>query len=112
MKILVADADHGLIDALSFCLKQHGYGVVRAFDGEQVMRRWRELWLDLVILDLQLPKFDRFEVWYQGYSTRSGAALLLTGSDHAKDEARWLEIGAEVYLHKPFKIRQLLASIF
>ena len=50
MKIMVADHDRDMVDLLSFWLKGHGYDVVRAFDGEQVIKRWHEALPDLVLL--------------------------------------------------------------
>ncbi len=58
MKIMVADDDHEVVDMLSYWLKGHGYDVIRAFDGEQAIKRWRETLPDLVILDIQMKPFS------------------------------------------------------
>ena len=111
MKIMLADQDRDLVDLLSFWLNRHGYDVVRAFDGEQALQRWREAWPDLVLLDLHLPKRDGFAVCQQIRSETHATALILTGSACEDDEVRGLELGADDYLRKPLSPRRLLARI-
>src|SRR5258706_8435063 len=111
VKILVADDDRDMVDMLSYWLKGHGYDIVRAFDGEQAIKRWRETLPDLVILDVQMPKLDGFEVCRQMRSETNSMVLILTNHDREDDEVRGLEMGADDYLRKPFSPRQLLARI-
>src|SRR5260221_11205800 len=111
MKIMVADYDCDLVDLLSCWLKGQGYDVVRAFDGEQAIRRWHEAWPDLVLLDLHLPKRDGFAVCEQMRSETHAMALILTGSACEEDEVRGLELGADDYLRKPVSPRRLLPRI-
>ncbi len=111
MKIMVADDDRDMVDLLSYWLKGHGYDVIRAFDGEQAVKRWRETLPDLVILDVQMPKLDGFEVCRQMRSETNSMVLILTAHDREDDEIRGLEMGADDYLRKPFSPRQLLARI-
>ncbi len=98
MKILVADDDRDMVDMLSYWLKGHGYDVVRAFDGEQAIKRWRETLPDLVILDVQMPKLDGFEVCRQMRSETNSMVLILTAQDRVDDEIRGLEMGADDYV--------------
>jgi DNA-binding response OmpR family regulator len=111
MKIMVVDDDRDMVDMLSYWLKGHGYDVVRAFDGEQAIKRWRETLPDLVILDIQMPKLDGFEVCRQMRTETNSMVLMLTSHDHEDHEVRGLELGADDYLRKPFSPRQLLARI-
>jgi DNA-binding response OmpR family regulator len=111
VKIMVADDDRDMVDILSYWLKGHGYEVVRAFDGEQAIKRWRETLPDLVILDVEMPKIDGFEVCRQMRSETNSMVLILTAHDQEEDEIRGLELGADDYLRKPFSPRQLLARI-
>jgi DNA-binding response OmpR family regulator len=111
LKIMVADDDRDMVDMLSYWLKGHGYDIVRAFDGEQAVQRWREASPDLVILDLQMPKMDGFEVCRQMRTESNAMVLILTAHDREDDEVRGLELGADDYLRKPFTPRQLLARI-
>src|SRR5438309_6389155 len=108
---MVADDDRDMVDMLSYWLKGHGYDVVRAFDGEQAIKRWRETLPDLVILDVQMPKLDGFEVCRQMRSETNSMVLILTAQDRVEDEIRGLEMGADDYLRKPFSPRRLLAHI-
>ncbi|RAQ96273.1 hypothetical protein A4R35_12075 [Thermogemmatispora tikiterensis] len=100
-----------MVDILSYWLKGHGYEVVRAFDGEQAIKRWRETLPDLVILDVEMPKIDGFEVCRQMRNETNSMVLILTAHDQEEDEIRGLELGADDYLRKPFSPRQLLARI-
>jgi DNA-binding response OmpR family regulator len=111
VKIMVADDDRDTVDILSYWLKGHGYEIVRAFDGEQAIKRWRETLPDLVILDVEMPKIDGFEVCRQMRSETNSMVLILTAHDQEEDEIRGLELGADDYLRKPFSPRQLLARI-
>jgi DNA-binding response OmpR family regulator len=111
VKIMVADDDRDMVDMLSYWLKGRGYDVIRAFDGEQAIKRWRETLPDLVILDVQMPKLDGFEVCRQMRSETNSMVLILTAFDREDDEVRGLELGADDYLRKPFTPRQLLARI-
>src|SRR5260370_21642038 len=108
MKIMVADHDRDMVDLLSFWLKGHGYDVVRAFDGEQAIKRWHEALPDLVIVDLHLSKYSGFDVCQQMRSETHAMALILIGSDCEDDEVRGLEMGADDYLPKPFSPRLIL----
>lgn len=111
MKILVADDDRDMVDLLTYFLKGHGYDVLRAFDGEQAIARWREGKPDMVILDVTMPKVDGFEVCRKMSSESSALVLFLTGLDREQDEVHGLDMGADDYLRKPFSPRQLLARI-
>src|SRR5690349_8298875 len=108
---MVADDDRDMVDMLSYWLKGHGYDVVRAFDGEQAVKRWRETLPDLVILDIQMPKLGGFEVCRQMRTETNSMVMILTAFDREDDEVRGLELGADDYLRKPFSPRQLLARI-
>ncbi len=111
MKIMVADGDPELVAMLSYLLKGHGFDVVRAFDGEQAIKYWRETLPDLVILDVQLSKLNGFEVCRQMRQETNSIVLILTALGCGDDEVYGLEIGADDFLRKPFSPRRLLARI-
>src|SRR6266568_7703540 len=111
MKIMVADHDRDMVDLLSFWLKGQGYDVVRAFDGEQAIKRWHQALPDLVIVDLHMSKYSGFDVCQQMRSETHAMALILIGSDCEEDEVHGLEMGADDYLRKPCSPRRLLAHI-
>jgi DNA-binding response OmpR family regulator len=111
MKILVVDDDRDLVDLLTYWLRGYGHEVVRAFDGEQAIARWRESRPDLVILDVEMPKLDGFEVCRKMTNESTALVLFLTCHDREAEEVRALDLGADDYLRKPFSPRQLLARI-
>jgi len=111
MKILVADDDRDLVDLLTYWLKGHSFDVVRAFDGEQAIIKWREDKPDLVILDVEMPKLDGFEVCRRMSGESTALVLFLTCRDREVYEVRGLDLGADDYLRKPFAPKQLLARI-
>ncbi len=111
MRILVADDDRDQVDLLTYWLKGNGYDMVRAFDGEQAVQKWRETKPDLVILDVEMPKMDGFEVCRRMSAESSAMVLFLTCREREVDEVRALDLGADDYLRKPFSARQLLARI-
>jgi DNA-binding response OmpR family regulator len=111
MKILVVDDDRELVDLLTYCLRGVGYEIVRAFDGERALHVWREQRPDLVILDIEMPKLDGFEVCRRIANESTALVLFLTCHDREADEIRALDLGADDYLRKPFSPKQLLARI-
>ncbi len=111
MRILVADDDRDQVDILYYWLKNNGYDLVRAFDGEQAVQKWRETQPDLVILDVEMPKLDGFEVCRHMAGESNALVLFLTCREREVDEVRALDLGADDYLRKPFSARQLLARI-
>ena len=111
MKIMIADDDRDMVDMLSYWLRGCGHDVVSVFDGEQAIRCWRETLPDLVILDIQMPKLDGIEVCRQMRAETDSMILILSAHDQEENEVRGLELGADVYLRKPFGARQLQAHI-
>jgi DNA-binding response OmpR family regulator len=111
MKILIADDDRELVDMLTYWLRAHGHYVTAALDGEQTMKQWREQTPDLVLLDIQMPKCDGFEVIRRMRGESNALIIVLTCCDLEDDEVRALDLGADDFLRKPFRPRQLLAHI-
>jgi DNA-binding response OmpR family regulator len=111
MRILIADGDRDLIDLLTYWLRGHGHEVVRAFDGEQALTRWRESRPDLVIMDAELPKLDGFDVCRKMVTESTALVLFLSSRTAEVDEVRALELGADDFLRKPFSPRLLRARI-
>src|SRR6185312_7016103 len=112
MKILVVDDDRETVDLLTYCLRGFGYEIVRAFDGAQALKMWREQRPDLVILDVEMPKLDGFEVCRRMTNESTALVLFLTCHDREADEVHGLDLGADDYLRKPFRPKQLLDLIW
>ncbi|MFA6985208.1 MAG: response regulator transcription factor [Arenimonas sp.] len=111
MSILIVDDDVELVGLLRFALNGAGYDVVTAFDGEQALMRLREHMPDLVILDVNLPLRDGFEVLDQLRKHSQVPVMMLTVRSAEEDEVRGLDLGADDYLKKPFSPRALLARV-
>jgi DNA-binding response OmpR family regulator len=111
MKILVVDDDLDLLALVAFALRQAGYLVVEATDGELALRRFAEEAPDLVVLDGNLPRIDGFEVCRRLRAESRTPILMLTVRGDEADVVRGLDLGADDYLTKPFSPRTLLARI-
>lgn len=111
MKILVVDDDLELAALIGFALRQAGYLVVQAADGHAALQVFEQERPDLVILDVNLPQLDGFEVCRQLRSRAATPIMLLTVRAAEDDQVRGLDLGADDYLTKPFSPRTLLARV-
>lgn len=111
MRILIVDDDVELVGLLRFALNGAGYDVVAAFHGEQALLYLREHKPDLVILDVNLPLLDGFEVLEQLRKHSQVPVMMLTVRATEEDEVHGLDLGADDYLRKPFSPRALLARV-
>ena len=111
LNVLIVDDDVELVGLLKFALASAGYEVVTAFDGEQALARLHESVPDLVVLDVNLPLLDGFQVLHQLRKTSQVPVMMLTVRDAEEDEVRGLDLGADDYLKKPFSPRALLARV-
>lgn len=109
MKALVVDDDRVLADLVSFSFRREGFEVIQAYDGEMALRRWADEQPDLIILDLNMPKFDGFAVCRRIREQSDTPIILLTVRGEEDDIVRGLELGADDYMVKPFSPRQLVA---
>jgi DNA-binding response OmpR family regulator len=104
--ILLVDDDEAVRKVLSFPLERDGFEVIQAADGEEALRRFDERPVDLVVLDLMLPRLDGFEVCKQLRARSSVPIIMLTARDDELDKVLGLELGADDYVTKPFSIRE------
>jgi DNA-binding response OmpR family regulator len=111
MKVLVVDDDLDLLALIAFALRQAGYLVVEATDGELALARFTSETPDLVVLDANLPKIDGFDVCRRLRAASRTPILMLTVRGDEADVVRGLDLGADDYLTKPFSPRTLLARI-
>ena len=113
-RILVVDDDKSIIKVLSAYLKQSGYQVLTAFDGEMALYTLRRERPDLVILDLMMPKRDGWEVIQLIRADKTLAAtpiIMLTARVEDTDKIVGLELGADDYITKPFNAREVVARV-
>ena len=111
IKILIVDDEPPIIDVLAYNLKQAGYEVIIARDGEQAVAAARRDQPDLIILDLMLPKLDGLEVQRIIRRESEVPIIMLTARDAEIDRVVGLELGADDYVVKPFSVRELIARV-
>ncbi len=112
MKVLAVDDDLELLRLIAFTLRQSGYLVLEAQDGLQALAIADKERPDLVLLDVNLPRIDGFEVLERLRSAGSTVpVLMLTVRSSEEDQVKGLDLGADDYLTKPFSPRTLLARV-
>lgn len=112
MKLLLAEDEEILSEALSQGLRKRGYAVDCAFDGEDAFHLYEVNEYDLVILDLNLPKVDGLEVLEQIRKKDTELrVLILSARNTIEDKIKGLDSGSNDYLTKPFDFRELEARI-
>jgi len=109
MKALIVDDDRVLADVLAFTLRREGFQVLQAHDGAEALARWQEEQPDLIVLDVNLPKLDGFQVCQRIREQSDTPIVLLTVRGEEDDIIHGLELGADDYVTKPFSPRQLVA---
>jgi len=112
MKVLVVDDDLDLLKVIAFALRQAGYLVLEAQEGPAGLAVFERERPDLVVLDVNMPRLNGFEVLKRiragGHAT---PVMLLTVRSAEEDQVRGLDLGADDYLTKPFSPRTLLARV-
>ena len=112
MRLLVVEDDKALRESLVEQLKQAGFNVDAAADGEEGLYCGREYAIDLAIIDLGLPKLPGLELIrkLRGES-KSYPILILTARDRWQDKVEGLQAGADDYVAKPFHFEELMARV-
>ena len=111
-QILVVDDDKNTRRLFRAVLEQAGYRVCTAADGEEALAVLDREYVDLVVLDVMMPKMDGLEVARQVRRQRCNTPILmLTARSDVQDRIAGLNAGADYYLTKPFDSGELLASI-
>ena len=112
MQILVVEDEIMLAESLKEILEKNKNTVYLAYDGEEGLEIARTLALDLIILDVMLPKINGYQVARGLRKDKKGTLILmLTARSDLLDRVEGLESGADYYLTKPFDERELLACI-
>lgn len=110
-KILIVEDELSLRETLAYNLRNQGYQVKVAADGETALNLARSFAPDLILLDIMLPVLDGLEVCRILRQETEAAILILTARDDDVDRIIGLEIGADDYITKPFNMRELIARI-
>ena len=111
-KVLVVDDEQSIVTLLQYNLEQAGYYVLTANDGQTALELGLKEELDLIILDLMLPKLDGIEVCkHLRQQHVQTPILMLTAKDDEVDKVLGLELGADDYMTKPFSPREVVARV-
>ncbi len=111
MRVLVVEDEPDLRESLAQALREDGYAVDSAADGEDGLFKAESYEYDAVLLDIMLPVIDGWEVLRRLRKTRKSPVLMLTARDAVRDRVRGLDTGADDYLVKPFDLSELLARV-
>lgn len=111
MRILVIEDEPDLLTGLARSLREEGYAVDTAQDGEDGLLKALDVSYDAVVLDVMLPRLDGWEVLRRLRLKKKTPVLLLTARDKTTDRVRGLDGGADDYLVKPFDLSELLARL-
>lgn len=111
MKILVVDDEKIIVKGIKFNLVQEGYEVVTAYDGESAVNMARMGGIDLILLDVMLPKMDGLTACRTIRSFSDVPIIMLTARSEDIDKILGLEYGADDYITKPFNIREVTSRI-
>lgn len=113
-KILVVEDDEDIMELISFNLKKEGYSVVKALTGEEALKQVQSASPDIVLLDVMLPEIDGLEVCRNLKSdskTKNIPVIMVTAKGEESDVVAGLELGAEDYVVKPFRPKELVARV-
>lgn len=109
--ILVADDEKPLREFISRNLSARGFQVAQAANGLEAMGVFQSQPLDLIILDLMMPRLDGLEVTQRVRRTSQVPIIVLSALDEEHDKVQALDLGADDYLTKPFGVEELLARV-
>jgi DNA-binding response OmpR family regulator len=109
--ILLVDDEDSVQKLLAYPLERDGYQVLPARDGEEALIRFAQEQVDLVVLDLMLPRLDGLEVCRRLRAQSSVPIIMLTARGDELDKVMGLELGADDYITKPFSIREFRSRV-
>src|ERR1700682_704341 len=113
-KIIVADDDQALSRTLSWILKENGYDVVSVAGGEHLLEHLTSEQVDLLLLDIRMPKVDGLQLLERVKSDprhKDLPVLMISSMPPEEATVRALGLGAADFIPKPFRVRELLARV-
>ncbi|WP_326908569.1 response regulator transcription factor [Sedimentibacter sp. MB31-C6] len=110
-KILIVEDEHKIARFLELEFNYEGYDVEIANNGREGLEKGKESDIDLIILDLMLPRLSGIEVCRRIRQTSDVPIIMLTAKDDISDKVTGLDIGADDYMTKPFAVEELLARM-
>src|SRR5579872_5254935 len=111
MRVLVVEDEPDLLSSLAQALREEGYAVDTACDGDDGLFKAQNWEYDAIVLDVMLPKLDGWELLKRLRQSKKTPVLMLTARDRSTDRVRGLDTGADDYVVKPFDLAELLARL-
>lgn len=111
MNILVCDDDKEIVEAIEIYLAQEGYNVLKAYDGEEAVTMMKENQIDLLIIDVMMPKLDGIRATLKIREESSIPIIILSAKTEDSDKILGLNVGADDYVTKPFNPLELVARV-
>lgn len=111
MRILVVDDEKIIVKGIKFNLENEGFDVETAYNGEDALEIVKNVHLDLVILDLMMPKLDGLETCKRIREFSTVPIIMLTAKSEDTDKLLGFEYGADDYITKPFNILELKSRV-
>ncbi len=109
--ILIVDDERRMVSLLQSYLQQEGYRVVTAYNGREALSVAQTENPDLVVLDIMMPEMNGIDFMHAHRAERNTPIIMLTAKVEDDDKIIGLELGADDYVTKPFKPRELMARI-
>ena len=109
--ILVCDDDREIVDAIEIYLTQEGYHVLKAYDGMQAIQMLEREEIQLLIIDVMMPKLDGIRATLKIREKSSIPIIILSAKSEDADKILGLNIGADDYITKPFNPLELVARV-
>ncbi len=111
LSVLVVEDESSFAEALTVGLGREGFSVTVASDGAEALRRFDEVSPDLVLLDVMLPTMSGIDVCRAIRSKSNTPIIMVTAKGEEVDTVVGLEVGADDYVTKPYRLRELVARI-
>lgn len=109
--ILVCDDDKQIVEAIEIYLKQEGYEIFKAYDGEEAIRILNREDIHLLIMDVMMPKLDGIRATLKIREYSSIPIIILSAKSEDMDKILGLNVGADDYVTKPFNPLELVARV-
>ncbi len=109
--VLVCDDDREIVEAIEIYLSQEGYKVLKAYDGEEALKVLDREKVDLLIIDVMMPKLDGIRATLKIREKKNMPIIILSAKSEDADEILGLNVGADDYMTKPFNPLELTARV-
>ena len=109
--VLVCDDDREIVEAIEIYLSQEGYKVLKAYDGEEALKVLDREKVDLLIIDVMMPKLDGIRATLKIREKKNMPIIILSAKSEDADKILGLNVGADDYMTKPFSPSELVARV-